>query len=114
MVMADYDFYVNCYLGSAIPEKAFPAAAAQAAAALERIERIYTVAGSGEETRKLAICAMAEAVYAASHRKAGMTAASVGSMSVRYETGERADKALQRELYRKAAIYLDIYRGAAV
>ncbi|MBR4108731.1 MAG: hypothetical protein IKK41_00175 [Oscillospiraceae bacterium] len=112
--MVDYEFYVNCYLGSGIPEKAFPTAAAQAAAALDRILRIYTVAEHGEQTRKLAICAMAEAVYAASRRKAGVTAASVGNVSVRYENGEHANKSLQRELYQKAAIYLDIYRGAQV
>ena len=112
--MADYEFYVNCYLGSAIPEKAFPTAAAQAAAALERICRIYTVAQCGEETKKMAICAMAEAVYASSRRKAGVTAASVGNVSVRYENGEHAERSLQRELYRKAAIYLDIYRGTSL
>lgn len=112
--MADYEFYVNSYLGSAIPQKAFPAAAAQAAAALDRICRIYQVAEHGEQTRKLAICAMAEAVYAASRRKAGVTAASVGNVSVRYENGERVDKSLQRELYQRAGIYLDIYRGAQV
>ena len=112
--MADYEFYVNCYLGSAVPEKAFPAAAAQAAAALERICRNYTVAEHGEETRKMAICAMAEAIFAANRRRAGVTAASVGSVSVRYENAERVDKSLQRELYRQASIYLDIYRGAQV
>lgn len=112
--MADYEFYVNCYLGSAIPQKAFPTAAAQAAAALDRICRIYTVAEHGEQTRKLAICAMAEAIYASSRRKAGVTAASVGNMSVRYENGEHADKSLQRELYRQASIYLDIYRGTSL
>ena len=114
MLMADYEFYVNCYLGSAIPQKAFPAAAAHAAAALERIYRIYQVAECGEETRKLAICAMAEAVYAAARRKAGLTAASVGNVSVRYDSGEKADKSLQRELYQRASIYLDIYRGTQV
>lgn len=112
--MVDYEFYVNCYLGSAIPQKAFPTAAAQAAAALERICRIYTVAPCGEETKKMAICAMAEAVYASSRRKAGVTAASVGNVSVRYENGEHAERSLQRELYRKAAIYLDIYRGTSL
>lgn len=112
--MVDYTFYVNCYLGSAIPEKAFATAAAQAAAALERICRIYTVAQCGEDTRKMAICAMAEAVYAYSRRKTGVTATSVGNVSVRYENGEHAEKSLQRELYRKAAIYLDIYRGTSL
>ncbi len=111
--MADYEFYVNCYLGNAIPQKAFPAAAASAAAALDRICKIYTVTEHGEETRKLAICAMAEAIYAAGKRKAGVTAASVGNVSVRYENGEHADKSLQRELYQKASIYLDIYRGTS-
>lgn len=110
--MADYEFYVNCYMGNAIPEKAFPAAAAQAAAALERICRIYTVGEHGEQTRKMAVCAMAEAVYAASRRRAGVTAASAGSVSVRYENGEHTDKSLQKALYRQAGIYLDIYRGA--
>ena len=109
--MADYEFYVNCYLGSAIPQKAFPTAAAQAAAALDRICRIYTVEAHGEQTRKLAICAMAETIYAFARRKAGVTAASVGNVSVRYENGEHADKSLRRELYRQASVYLDIYRG---
>lgn len=110
--MVDYEFYVNQYLGSMIPEKAFSAAASQAAAALERFCRIYRVADSGIESQRMAICAMAEALYACSRRRSGVTAASVGSVAVRYEDGERADKALWRELYQRAAIYLDIYRGA--
>lgn len=111
--MVDYKFYEHVYLGNVIPEKAFPPAAAQAAAALDRLCRIYTVAPCGEETRKMAICAMAEAIYGANRRRAGVTAASVGNMSVRYESGEHAVKSLQRELYQKASIYLDIYRGAS-
>ena len=37
--MVDYDFYINTYLGSAIDEKNFPAAAARAAAVLEGYQR---------------------------------------------------------------------------
>ncbi len=110
--MVDYDFYVNQYLGNTVPEKAFPAAASQAAAALERFRRIYRVTDSGAESRRMAICAMAEAVYGGSRRHSGVTAASVGSVAVRYENGEHADKTLWRELYQRASIYLDIYRGA--
>lgn len=110
--MVDYGFYVNQYLGSQIPEKAFSGAAKQAEAALERFRRIYQVSDSGEESRNMAVCAMAEVVYAGSRRRSGVTSASVGSVSVRYEDGERADKALWRELYQRASIYLDIYRGA--
>jgi hypothetical protein len=109
--MVDYEFYVNHYLGSVIPEKAFPASASQAEAALERFCRIYRVSDSGEESRRMAVCAMAEAVYTASRRRSGVTAASTGSISVRYENGESPDKALWRELYQRACIYLDIYRG---
>ena len=112
--MVDFEFYVNCYLGSLIPERAFPAAAARAAAALERFCRNYRVAESGEDARRMAVCAMAETVYSAGRRRSGVTEASVGSVSVRYEDSQSGDKALWRELYRKAAIYLDIYRGTAV
>lgn len=111
MRMADYDFYVNTYLGSAIPEKAFAGLAAQAGAVLERFRRIYRVEASGEDSVKMAVCAMAETLYAYRKRSSGVTAETVGGVSVRYENGETADKSLARELYRKAAIYLDIRRG---
>ena len=105
--MADYEFYVNYYLGSAIPEKAFSGLAAQAEQYLQRLKGAYRVESSGEEAEKLAICAMAEELWDRRHDK--VTSATVGSVSVRYEQ----DKAsLRRELYRKASIYLDIYRGA--
>ena len=42
---------------------------------------------------------------------AGFSAATVGGVSVRYDQTEEADRRLARELYRKASIYLDIYRG---
>lgn len=109
--MVDYDFYVNSYLGTAIPEKAFPGAEAQAAAVLERFRRVYQVKDSGEEARKMAVCAMAETVYANARRRSGVTSASVGSVAVRYENGQSPDKALWQELYQRACVYLDIYRG---
>lgn len=106
--MVEYDFYVNSYLGSAIPEKAFPGMAARAQEALRRFESIYRVASSGENSRNMALCAMAEAVYEA-QRQGGMRSASVGSVTVHYEDGSQRE--LNRELYRRACIYLDIYRG---
>lgn len=104
--MVDYEFYVNCYLGSAIPEKAFSGLASQAEQYLQRLKGTYRVESSGEEAEKLALCAMAEELW--DSRKTPVASATVGSVSVRYEQ----DKAsLRRELYRKASIYLDIYRG---
>ena len=104
--MADYEFYVNHYLGSAIPEKAFAGMAAQAQRYLEKIRRTCRVESSGAESESMAVCAMAESLW--SNRNKGLSSATVGSVSVRYDTDR---KALSRELHEKASIYLDIYRG---
>ena len=106
--MVDYDFYCNTYLGSTVPEKAFPAAAARAAAVLEDYERRYRVSCPGPDSRRMALCAMAEVIHGyGSSRFLG--SATVGSVSVRFDSG--GAKELSRELYRKAGIYLDIRRG---
>lgn len=104
--MVKYEFYVNQYLGSAIPEKAFSGMAAQARQVLERFKEVYRVESSGQQAESMAICAMAESLW--QNRNKGVTSASIGSVSVRYETDRNA---LRRELYDKACIYLDIYRG---
>lgn len=109
--MADFGFYADVYLGSLIPEKAFPEMATRAAEHLARMQRSYRVTADGTDSLNMAICAMAEALYAHSKRRSGVTAASVGEVSVRYEGAESSGKALQRELYEKASIYLDISRG---
>lgn len=104
--MAKYEFYVNQYLGSYIPEKAFSSVEAQAEQVLNRFKQTYRVESSGREAEAMAICAMAESLW--QHKNRGVTSASVGSVSVRYETDRNA---LRRELFDKACIYLDIYRG---
>ena len=106
--MVDFGFYTHTYLGSNIPEKQFAACAARAAEALDHFRRVYQVEG-GPQAQDMAICAMAEAVHAASCRS-GVVSASAGSVSVRY--GDKQTR-LQRELYEKARIYLDIYRGVS-
>ena len=103
--MVDYDFYANRFLGSAIAEDAFPALAAKAGAVLARLRRCCRVTGS-EEAEAMAICAMAEAVY--QHSRMGSVHSSrVGDVSVQYNRLEN----LNRDLYDRACIYLDIYRG---
>lgn len=104
--MVNYEFYVNQYLGSAIPEKMFRGMAAQAEQVLNRFQRAYRVETSGQEAVSMAICAMAECLW--QNRNKNLTSASIGSVSVQYETDRSA---LRRELYDKASIYLDIYRG---
>ena len=104
--MVKYEFYVNQYLGVTIPEKFFPGMAAKAERVLNRFKQAYRVESSGCEAEALAVCAMAESLW--QDRNDGLSSASVGNVSVRYETDR---KALRRELYEKACIYLDIYRG---
>ena len=104
--MVDYEFYVNCYMGSAIPEKAFSGLAAQAEQVLRRFQQAYRVESSGQNAENMAVCAMAESLW--QNRNKGLASASIGSVSVQYETDP---KALRRELFDKACIYLDIYRG---
>lgn len=109
--MADFGFYKDVFFGEVIPEKSFASLAQRAREVLQGYARGYQVNIPGEDSYRMAICAMAETLYTYSKRRAGMTAASVGEVSVRYEGGDDAQKNLQRELYRKASIYLDITRG---
>ena len=109
--MADYDFYVKAFMGSAVPEKEFSGAVVRAAAVLERFLRVYRVGDCTEEAKDMALCAMAESLYNSTRRQNGVTAQSVGNVSVRYETGESSDKALLRELYQRASVFLPFSRG---
>ena len=105
--MVQYGFYQDQYLGTLIPEKEFPGAALRAREALERFRRIYRVESYGTVSERMALCAMAEAIYAHARRAGGVAATTVGKVSVRYGEAEP----LQRQLLNKAAIYLDIKRG---
>ena len=109
--MADFAFYKDVYFGSLIPERAFYGLALQAKAVLEYFRRIYQVEVPGEDSLKMAVCAMAEVLHAYGKHRGGVVAASAGEVSVRYAQNGHTDRQLQRELYEKASIYLDIYRG---
>lgn len=106
--MVDYDFYINTYLGSAIDEKNFPAAAARAAAVMEGYERHCRVQCPGPDSRRMALCAMAEVIHGYGIGRL-VDSASIGSVSVKYNS--RGGKELERALFQKAGIYLDILRG---
>ena len=103
--MPDFDFYTNTYLGVAIPEKEFPMLAAKAAGILESYERSFRVTG-GQTERAMALCAMCDCLH--TYNRNRHTAATLGSLSVRYE---KPRQSLQRSLYQAAATYLDFYRG---
>ena len=109
--MIDFNFYQTGYMGSAIPEKCFSGMAARAVAALENIRRRYRVVPTDAVSEKMALCAMAETLYSDDCRGAGLSSATVGGVSVRYESAGK--RSLQCQLLERARIYLDIYRGSA-
>ena len=113
-----YGFYVNQFGGTSISQEAFPELERRARDRLRRYERVYRVEGD-ETARKMAICAMAEAMDyfdSARNGKGGLRYASVGTVSVSgkglYGSLDISPTAEERELYRCAGEYLDICRAA--
>ena len=112
-----YDFYKNTDCGTAIEEGDVPELLSRAHDKLRCYERIYRVTGD-ENSRKMALCAMAEAIGyfdAAQNGQGGLRYASVGTVSVSgkgiYSQVDISPKAQEQELYRAASLYLTIYRG---
>ena len=114
-----YLFYTAEYGGDGIPdEETFDWLAKRAAAQLARYRRIYTVTAPEDDSERMALCAMADALYyfACAQNGTGgpVSSASIGSVSVSYGASGSVDispAAQARALYRAAALYLDIYRG---
>lgn len=115
--MADYAIYANDYMGCSIPEQEYFFYAARAQEQLEHYKRVYTVEAPSKNAEELAVCAMADVLYAiaAAQNGAGaVSSASIGSVSVSYGSTAALDlsrKGQARELYEAACRYLDIYRG---
>lgn len=116
--MVTHDFYTKTYLGSSVSESDWPVLAARAQDKLNRYKRIYTVTSPKETSEAMAVCAMVDALayfVVAQNGTGAPTSASIGSVSVSYgNAGNSVDvspKAQEKELYRCACQYLDIYRG---
>ena len=120
--MVNYEFYKSKYHGSSVSEREWPAFEARAAAQLNRYKRDCTVTAPENEpdAESMAVCAMADALayFAAVQNGAGgpVASASIGSVSVSYAgaSGGAVDLSARgqaQELYRCAALYLDICRG---
>lgn len=107
--MPDYTFYKEGYEGSTISEGEFPPLCAAAVRWLQKLERCCRVTPYGDESRKMAICAIAETL-ALWERKHQYLETSVGGVRVRYQ---QSDLPLQRQLLQNASGYLEIYRGVS-
>ena len=119
-MITDWDFYRNSYHGSTIPFEDWTYCELRAAEQLERYKRIYTVTALSPDSEQRAVCAMAEALYGfdllANGEGGPVQSASIGSVSVSYgvaaaQTMDLSAKGREKELYRTACRYLDIYRG---
>lgn len=116
--MIPYSFYRNEYHGSAIPESNWPAIERDATAKLRQYRREYTVTAPDDTAEHMAVCAMADAIdyfLQAQNADASVQSTTIGSVSVSYrstpQTVDVSPEGLERELYRTARMYLDIYRG---
>lgn len=113
--MTEYKFYRETYLGDSIPEADFPRLAKRAGEQLSKYKRVYTVNSPEEDSEELAICAIADAMYYFEVAANGgiVTSSSIGSVSSsqQVQTIDISTKAQEREFYRCARLYLDIYRG---
>ena len=116
--MVEYQFYTEKYHGSSIPESAWPSLAQAAQAKLDRYKRQYKVVAPEENSEAMAVCAMAEALdyfTAAQNGTGAVQSTSIGSVSVSYANAansvDLSPKGQEKELYRCACQYLEIYRG---
>lgn len=118
--MTDYDFYRNEYNSDAIPPEEWSFYSARAGEQLARYKRMYAVSvpENQPDGGDRAVCAMAEALYSFDLLLSGgggpVQSASIGSVSASYGAAPAVDlspRGQERELYRCACRYLDIYRG---
>ena len=104
--MVTYDFYKNVYMGSALSESAFAEAAARAEDYPCMLERTCRIVPYGADSRSMAVCGMAE-TWAVRQKRQQVKSASVGGVSVSYES----QVPCQRAMLHSAKVYLDICRG---
>ena len=116
--MEAYAFYTGTYKGSSVPEEEWDSFCRDAEAQLARYERMYTVTWPTAESRSMALCAMADALFTYAQLTSGngpATSVSVGSVSEsRQQAGsiDTSAAAQEAELYRCLTLYGEVYRGA--
>ena len=108
---ADYDFYLNDYKGSSIPNAPdYDRAAIDAGAYLDYITRgrIKDLAEEMMVKVKLAQCAIADVCYKQAQDDVAnvVSSESVGNHSVTYSVSKASFKQRELEKYSKAKIYL--------
>ena len=109
-----YYFYRETYKGDSFTEDdfdEFERLALRAEAKLNEYKRKYTVTAPDENAENMAQCAMVDAWYFFEVKQNEYTASSIGSVSTSQGGIDISTEAQDREIYRCASLYLDIYRG---
>lgn len=116
--MVEYETYTEIFHGATVPMEEWNYYGARAEEQLEEYKRAFTVTEPKEGAEAMAVCAIAETMYsfdAAISASAGVSSASIGSVSTSYSNPagkmDLSQAGQARELYRCARRYLDIYRG---
>lgn len=104
--MVTYEFYRDVFLGSRLEEDTFPGMIARAERWVQKLERTYHVEPVGQDSRDLAVCAVAETMDEHLQHQ-GVVQSTVGKVSIRYSD----KKEMERKLYRSAGVFLNIHRG---
>jgi hypothetical protein len=117
---ADFEYYEDTYLGTAIAEADFPALALRASAYIDQITFQRAAEVTDESTLdliKMATCAVAEEIQKTqvSGDTGGIASESVGSHSVTYADNATARRSVEQKYLTAAALYLGgtglLYRG---
>lgn len=115
--MTNYSFYIVEYGGSSIPQDAWTDVQRDAGTKVARYERIYTVTWIEPSSRDMAVCTIADAMYAFERLQAeggAIQSASVGSVSesrAAVSAPDTSPAAQEQEFYRCLCLYADVYRG---
>lgn len=107
----DYSFYVNNYGGDSITADEFDRIALRVQAVLDKYKRIWTVKEPTEDAEEMALCAMADAFYFYEAKQNEYQSSSIGSVSSSKGGMDISTQAQDREMYKCASLYLDIYKG---
>ncbi len=129
MAVPSYGFYTGGFHGISIPEAEWDRLAARADEQVKQYERAYTVTDPAGDGRDKAVCAIADHMYAVevvvnseisvdADGNIGASSVSVGSVSVSRKSPNVSNMGLdmteagqQRQFYRLARKYIDIFRG---
>jgi hypothetical protein len=111
--MENFDFYRQVYQGQILSQEQWAVFGLRARERLERWRRIWTVVAT-PEALAMAVCAMAEALYAFEDGSGAVRSAAIGSVSVQYGSCvDLSAEGQERLLVQILRRYADVYRGVS-